>query len=164
MNHGPAKAQDSITNQAWLRLKARSKKTRKGFTLLEVILALAILGLALATLGQATGRSHGNARHAADESELAFVAGSVLDELLTGLRPLQAVDGEAIADPTDATRPAIALITVGIESGPLDGLLVLRVRAKPNIEGAGTLETVELVRWMVDPALAESSSTAGGVQ
>ncbi len=139
------------------------RRSNHGFTLLEVILALAILGLALATLGQATGRSHGNARRAADESELAFVAESVLDEILTGLRPLQAIDGEGVADPADPTKPAIALVSVGIENGPLDGLLAIRVRARPSIEGADSIDTVELVRWMVDPSLADSSSNAGGV-
>ncbi|MEO0529875.1 MAG: type II secretion system protein [Planctomycetota bacterium] len=139
----------------------RSAKTR-GFTLLEVILALAILGIALATLGQAVGRSHRSARRVAVETQLAFVAESVLEELTTGLRPLTAVDREAIADPGDSASTPIALVTVQVDSGPFDGLLAVRVTAMPNDPAATNLEAVRLTRWIVDPSLEESASSSSG--
>ncbi len=135
----------------------------RAFTLLEVILALAILGLALSTLGQATSRSHGNARRAADESELAIHAETVLDELLCGLRELEAKHGEPVADADDPSAPPVAIVSVGIENGPLDGLLVVRVRvepAEPLAGDAAALDAVELVQWIVDPSLSESSGGA----
>ncbi|QDT68715.1 hypothetical protein MalM25_16390 [Planctomycetes bacterium MalM25] len=142
------------------RLSARLHRAPYAFTLLEVILALAILGFALATLGQASGRSHGNARRAADESELAVHAESVLDELLCGLRELAAIDREPIADAEDPSAPPVAVVSIGIENGPLDGLLVVRVRVDPAESVAGSasaLDAVELVQWIVDPSLSESS-------
>lgn len=142
---------------------AQSRNARDAFTLLEVILALAILGLALATLGQASGRSHDSARRAAEESELALHAESVLDELLCGLRELAAVDREPIADVDDPSAPPVAVVSVGIENGPLDGLLVLRVRVQPAESLAGSaaaLDAVELVQWIVDPSLSDSSGGA----
>lgn len=138
----------------------RPRPHRRAFTLLEVILALAILGVALATLGQAVGRSHQNARRAADQAELCFAAASLLDEVLVGARPLTAIEGEPVADPLDPTAPALVLVSLRIENGPLDGVLVLYASAKPNDPAAGALDTVELVRWVVDPALEESAASS----
>lgn len=139
----------------------RRKHThRRAFTLLEVILALAILGLALATLGAAVGRSHQNARRAADQAELCFAAASLLDEVIVGARPLTAIDSEPVADALDPTAPPVALVSLRIENGPLEGVLVLYASARPDDLAAGPLETVDLVRWVVDPALTESASAA----
>jgi type II secretory pathway pseudopilin PulG len=128
--------------------------------LLEVILALAILGVAMATLGQALGRSHQNARRAADQAELCFAAASLLDEMIVGARPLAAIDSEPVANPLDPSAPPIALVSLRIENGPLQGVLVLYASARPNDSAAGPLDAVELVRWMVDPALEESATAA----
>lgn len=138
----------------------RSRRRRRAFTLLEVILALAILGVALATLGDAVGRSHQNARRAADQAELCFAAASLLDEVIVGARPLTAIDSEPVADALDPTAPPVALVSLRIENGPLEGVLVLYASARPNDPAAGPLETVDLVRWVVDPALTESASSA----
>ena len=138
----------------------RQRCQRRAFTLLEVILALAILGLALATLGAAVGRSHQNARRAADQAELCFAAASLLDEVIVGARPLTAIDSEPVADALDPTAPPVALVSLRIENGPLEGVLVLYASARPNDPAAGPLETVDLVRWVVDPALTGSASSA----
>lgn len=138
----------------------RLRRHRRAFTLLEVILALAILGLALATLGAAVGRSHQNARRAADQAELCFAAASLLDEVIVGARPLTAIDSEPVADALDPTAPPVALVSLRIENGPLEGVLVLYASARPDDPAAGPLETVDLVRWVVDPALTESASAA----
>ena len=146
-------------DQAWSRRPAVGVRSASGFTLLEVILALAILGLALATLGQAVGRSHESARRAADESELCLTASTTLEEILSGVRPLQAIESEAVPDPRDPTAPPVALVSATVEPGPLDGLLVVRVAARPNDPAAGALETVTLTRWLVDPSLESDAST-----
>lgn len=138
----------------------RKHTHRRAFTLLEVILALAILGVALATLGAAVGRSHQNARRAADQAEQCFAAASLLDEVIVGARPLTAIDSEPVADALDPTAPPVALVSLRIENGPLEGVLVLYASARPDDPAAGPLETVDLVRWIVDPALTESASSA----
>ena len=133
-----------------------------GFTLLEVILALAILGLAMATLGGALGESHQSARQAADQSDLLQISSSTLDEMLVGLRPLAAIDGELVADPRDPTAPAIAVLAAEVGAGPLEGLVYVRVEAKPNDPQAGVLETVSLTRWLVDPSLETDEAATTG--
>ena len=138
----------------------RQRSHCRAFTLLEVILALAILGLALATLGEAVGRSHQNARRAADQAELCFAAASLLDEVIVGSRQLVAIDSEPVADPLDPTAPAMALVSLRIVNGPLEGVLVLYASAKPNDPQTGPVDTVELVRWVVDPALTGGASSA----
>jgi type II secretory pathway pseudopilin PulG len=127
---------------------------------LEVILALAILGLALATLGQAVGRSHENARRAADQAELAAAAASLLDEVLVGARPLTAIADEPLANPADPNAESTILLSLAVENGPLDGLLLLRATARPNDPLAKRVDAVELVRWAVDPTLFESTASA----
>lgn len=136
------------------------RSAARGFTLLEVILALAILGLALATLGFAVGRSHENARRVADESELTQVAASVMDEVLTGARAFTAMAGQPIGDPDDPTAPPRAIVAVSIEATAFEGLYSVRVQAKTPDAADTVLDVVELVRWVVDPSLTQSSEEA----
>lgn len=129
-----------------------------GFTLLEVILALAILGIAMATLGSAVGHAHRNSRQSTKQTELAMVASSVLEEVLAGSRDLTAVTDEVVVDPSDPTAPPIAKVSIVIGNSPYEDLFEIRVRAQSpdNTENA---VRVELVRWMLDPSLIESTSS-----
>ncbi|MEQ8848732.1 prepilin-type N-terminal cleavage/methylation domain-containing protein [Botrimarina sp.] len=142
-------------------MSRRRQPAGRGFTLLEVILALAILGLALATLGHAVGRSHENARRVADESELTQIAASVVDEVAAGVRALTPAAGLPIADPDDPAAPPRAVVSIAIETTPFQGLQAVRVRAStPEGNAADLLDSVELVRWMLDPSLTQSTTEA----
>ena len=132
---------------------------RRGFTLLEVILALAVLGLALATFGQAVGWSHDNARRAARQTDLAIVAASVMDELLAGVRELTAVDRAPYEDASGGLGTPAA-VTIAVEAGPVDGLLAVRVRAEPRETVTAPGDAVELTRWFVDPSLTSDADAA----
>ena len=61
-----------------------------GFSLLEVVLALAILAGALAALGEVMRLGRPECRGRADESQAEMLAESVMSELLVGARPLAA--------------------------------------------------------------------------
>ena len=128
-----------------------------GFTLLEVILALAILGVAMATLGHAVRLSHQQAERAALESDAALVAESVLAELLSGVRSLVDVQREPYIDVTSSSQEreeASWQITITIANGPVDGTIAMKVLVEPTEELLIGLAPVEIVRWAADPDLA----------
>src|SRR5690606_21272705 len=62
-----------------------------GFTLLEVILAIAVLAIALTTIGEVVRMAYQSADAAAVESEAQMLAESILGELSSGIRPAQSV-------------------------------------------------------------------------
>src|SRR5262245_31381311 len=63
-----------------------------GFTLLEIILALAILAGSLAALGEVMRLADQNATMTRDESQAQILAASIMDELIAGARDLVAID------------------------------------------------------------------------
>ena len=60
-----------------------------GFTLLEIVLALALLAGALAALGEVLSLARQNARSTQDETEASLRAESVMAELLAGSREFE---------------------------------------------------------------------------
>ena len=70
------------TRKMDLSLDARASGT--GFTLLEIILALAILAGSLAALGEVMRLADQNASMTRDESQAQILASSVMDELVAG--------------------------------------------------------------------------------
>src|SRR3954464_3509115 len=67
------------------------KKAKSAFTLLEVILSLAILAGALAALGEVMRLADRSASTAEDETQAQILAASIMDELSAGSRELQSV-------------------------------------------------------------------------
>ena len=59
---------------------------QSGFTLLEIILALAILAGSLAALGEVMRLADQNASLTEDETQAQILAASVMDELVAGCR------------------------------------------------------------------------------
>ena len=132
-----------------------------GFTLLEVILALAILAGALAALGEVMRLADQRASMCEGESQAQILAASVMDELACGARQLTAVS-QASLDP-NADPPWVYSVTM--ENTGYQELVAVRVLVEqqldPRLQPAG----FELVRWMPNPDYVppetenESSST-----
>jgi prepilin-type N-terminal cleavage/methylation domain-containing protein len=74
------------------------RKSTRGFTLLEIILSLAILAGSLAALGEVMRLADLNASMSRDETDAQIIASSIMDELISGYRPLTAVD-QAVLNP-----------------------------------------------------------------
>src|SRR5262245_24801336 len=66
------------------------------FSLLEVVLALAIFAGALAALGEVMRLGDENALSAADEAQAEMLAESVMSEILVGARALGSVSGAVL--------------------------------------------------------------------
>lgn len=144
----------------------RSKNTG-GFTLIEVILALAILAGAVAVLGEVMSIAGRSAADAQAEAQAQIMASSVMDEILSGMidmtqqtrRPLE----------TNGAIPWVYSVTIGDTN--LVGLMSVEVLVEQDVEQQFRPLKYRLVRWFpTEPDLpaastedseAESDTTGG---
>jgi type II secretion system protein I len=133
-----------------------------GFSLLEVLLALAILAGALAALGEVMRLGDQNAALARDESEAEMLANSVVSELLSGSRQVQSVTSatfDMMADPAWT-------YSITVDNTDYNELVSVRVSVSQQLAAERHPAHCELVRWMpnpdyVPPDTSQQSSTNG---
>lgn len=138
---------------------------KRGLTLLEVILAIAILGGALAVVGELVRLASRNATYAREMTTAQLLCEAKLEELASG-----AVLPEA-SGPTVCETDPEWLYTVAVDRPDQSGLLQVKVTCEQAIENPNKL-SFSLVRWMIDPeflaqldaaaASSSSSSTTTG--
>lgn len=119
-----------------------------GFSLLEVILALAVLAVSLAIIGEANSSADRNARRSAAESDATLIAESVLAELAAGTRELVAVEAEPW---NDGQQTPTWVISVAPQPTTFDNLLAAQVTVKTIQPLGNTPVSVRLIRWFADP-------------
>jgi general secretion pathway protein I len=159
------------------RVPRQSLGTRKlrGFTLLEVMLALAILAGALAVLGEFARMGLHSAKTARDLTRAELLCESIMSEITAGITPPDTVDRAPVIDPvtgspleetqTDDAAPWV--YSIDAQSIDADGLLAVTVTVTQDLPPAQRPASFSLVRWMPDPMLdllygsteTESSST-----
>jgi type II secretory pathway pseudopilin PulG len=132
-----------------------------GFSLLEVILSLAILAGALAALGEVMRLGDQNAAAAADKSRAAMLAESVIAEMLVGARPVASVGATSL--PLEDDPPWTASIEV--VATEYQELVAVRVTIAQQLPAEQEPAQCALVRWMPNPnyvpATQQQSSTSG---
>lgn len=129
---------------------------RGGFTLLEVILALAILAGAIAVLGEVM---HLAGRAAADcqaESRAKILAATVMDKLASGMAEKRAVDREPLD--TDDAVPWVYSVTFSDIDTDLEGLTAVEVVVEQELEKPFRPVKYRLMRWL--PSAEEQASAA----
>ncbi len=126
---------------------SRRERVKSGFTLLEVILSLAILAGALAALGEVMRLADRSASTAEDETHAQILATSIMDELAAGSRELTAVQQTPLETGDD---PPWAY-TVEMGQTQFNELVSVRVRVEQQIEARLQPAQFELVRWMPNP-------------
>ncbi|MFK8111455.1 MAG: type II secretion system protein [Rubripirellula sp.] len=141
----------------------RPRTQRAGFSLFEILLALAILGASLAILSRIAENGTSAAREARDLSVARIICQSKLSEILldsmAGTAPQSSPPTPLPAFDSQATTPFS--FTVDVQPAPLDGILAIRVTVEaqdPN--GGPALATYSLMRWMIDPALGLEEAEA----
>jgi type II secretory pathway pseudopilin PulG len=127
---------------------------RAGISLLELILALAILAGAVAVLGEASRQAMRNAAAARDVARAQALCESKLAEILAGITPAQAVAKTAF-DATmtaslDPSEPAW-IYTIETEATEESGLISVRVTVTRDMPVEQHPVQFSLVRWMPDP-------------
>ena len=132
------------------------RKSRAGFSLLEILLALAILGGSLAILSQIAYTGVSAAREARDLSMARLLAQTKLSELLlnatAGQSPVPVFD--QAADSFDSQSTTAFSYSIQVQPAPLDGMLVIRVSTLAVDANGAQIASYTLDRWMIDPALA----------
>ena len=134
-------------------LTSRFAAKRSGFTLLEVILALAILAGALAVLGEVSRMALRHAAGARDLARAQLLAESKLAEIEAGITSPDAVENTAF-DPTteklDAGEPAW-LYSISSQATDEVGLISVRVTVTRDLPAAQHPVKFSLSRWVPDP-------------
>lgn len=132
------------------------------FTLLEVILSLAILAGALAALGEVMRMADRSASTAEDETHAQILAVSIMDELLAGSRELTTISQQLLETADDPPW----LYSIEMQTTQFDELVAVKIRVEQQLEARLQPAHFELVRWMpnpdyVAPTADDSSSTTG---
>ncbi|MCO6047594.1 type II secretion system GspH family protein [Aeoliella sp. ICT_H6.2] len=129
---------------------------RHAFTLLEVILAIAILAISLGYIGTIISQAFTNSANAVDGLEARIVGQTIIDQLKCGSMqienagPMQLSDTEALED---------WLVQIMIEPTTVEQLVQVRVLVGRKLDGTEH-PACELVRWFQDPEYAEQMAVA----
>ena len=118
---------------------------RGGFTLMEVILALAIMAVSLAALGELVRMGLRNVSASRDETQAQMLCETKLAEITSGILPVVAVEDMDIEDDPDW------LFTVELVEIDRPGLIAVRVTVYQKYVLSGRGIEFSLVRWIPDP-------------
>lgn len=133
-------------------MRRRITCSRAGLSLLEVILALVILGGALVAIGELIRTGSRSARDARDSTTAQVIADSVMSEIAAGTIAAQPVDRQP-----DATDPEW-VYSIRTEQPNQDGLLLVNVVVERadlvnSAFPASIHQSFTLTRWMLDPTV-----------
>ncbi|WP_231603212.1 prepilin-type N-terminal cleavage/methylation domain-containing protein [Neorhodopirellula pilleata] len=133
---------------------------RNAFSLLEMILALALLGTSLGILAQVALTGTDAATEAEHLSQARMIAQSHLAEILAaGITPA-AVPPSPTASMDSASTTAFQY-QVDVVPAPMDGMLAIRVSVEAlDEDGGAPLASYSATRWMIDPALGLAEMAA----
>ena len=140
------------------------RRSSSGFTLLEVLLSLAILGGAIAVLGELARHGILSAKAARDITQAQLLCESKMSEITVGV-----LSPDAVLDvPFDEIVGDGSIVwQYSIESELIDqeGLLSVRVTVSQDLEPEKDPISFSLNRWILDPDVGSESddtSESGG--
>lgn len=125
---------------------------RAAFSLLEVILALAVMAGAIAVLSELSGIGLQNARIARDSTYAQLLCESKLAELVAGIEPLESQEGTPLGTTGDDSDEPDWLYSVEVNPTEETGLLEVRVTVYKDLPEAQRPVRFSLVRWFIDPS------------
>jgi general secretion pathway protein I len=138
-------------------------QSRAGVSLLEAILALAILGGSLAILSQIFQNGADAGIEATELASCRMVAVRRMNELMLdvdgGIAPVTAMELPIEDFENDSTRTLVH--DVEVVPGSMLGILSVRVTVRSYQDDVATIRALySLTRWIVDPALGLEAAEA----
>jgi general secretion pathway protein I len=130
---------------------------RTGLSLLEVMLALAILGGAVAVIGELTRSAARDAEEARALTTAQLLCEAKMNELVSRLLPAQAVFDVPIESLETLDSPGSWSYSILVEQVGQSGLLSVSVTVAQVAESVPRPVQFTLTRWMVDPLMAGPS-------
>jgi general secretion pathway protein I len=124
----------------------------RGFSLLEVLLAIVILGGAVAIIGELIRQGTNNSRMARHLTRAEILCESVLAEIVAGSLPAEPADMAPIEDETDAEGNPMFSYSVDVEPLDVEGLVAVHVTVIGSLPNDPAPVEFSLSRWMIDPA------------
>jgi type II secretory pathway pseudopilin PulG len=118
-----------------------------GFTILEIILSLAILAGCLATLGEIMRLANQNSAFARDETTAELLATSLMEELLAGTREFVITNKQ----PFEYVMEDPWVYSIIQEQTTSQDVIRVGVRVELNIESRLEPPHYEVYRWMLSP-------------
>ena len=138
--------------KSWKRM-VKNSALRSGISLMEVVLALAILGIASAYLAQAMQIAAQNAVRAQRLTQAELVAESVMNQVIAGVIPAQPANWSPYTSASSSSNWNYSLSIVAAE---MQGTIGIQVGVQEQVPGAAIgLQPADLIatRWIIDPAL-----------
>lgn len=136
-------------------IRAHWPRRRRAMSLLEVILAIAILAGTLAILGEIIRAGARAGRSTTQLSAAQLICESLMVEQTSGMVAPESTEGEQIDDNGDAWQYSIQ-----VEQAGQEGLLSVTISVQEQLDQATDPVTFTLVRWMVDPQLESELEAA----
>ena len=125
---------------------------RRALSLLEVILALAILGVACTFMAQAMRLATDNAMAAQRQAQAELAAESVLSQVVAGIIPMEPSSAWVPVGTSSSTSNWSYMIgQVNCEVENMVGVQIM-VKDMSN-QDTTTPADLSVIRWMIDPAL-----------
>ena len=134
--------------------------TRRGLSLLEVILAVAILAGAIAALGEVTRQALESARIARDSTYAELLCESKLSEIVAGIELPDPVDGVPCEEVLEPGQP-LWLYSIRLEPTAQVGAVAVYVTVYQDVPSQKRSLSCTLVRWMMDPTVDFSAQSTG---
>lgn len=136
-----------------MRRRHKKHESLRAFTLLEVILALAILAGSIAVLGEVMSVASRSAADAQAESEAQLLASSVMDEMLSGYVPLT----QQTRQPVESSSSIPWVCSVTLAETSFVGLTSVEVLIEQDVEKQFRPVKYRLVRWFVEDTSADET-------
>jgi general secretion pathway protein I len=135
---------------------------KRAFSIIEVILALAILTGVMAVLGELGRMGFRNAKAAQDITKAQLLCESKMAEYTSGITAPSTVSGASFdaIDQDINNSNATWVYSVEMETIDSDGLIALRVIVTQNLPSAQRPTTFSLTRWMLDSSLTQTSTSS----
>ena len=119
--------------------------SRPGFSLLEVLLSIAILGGAMAVIGQLVNIGYRSAVEARIRSDANILVDGKMAEVSAGIIELQSVSASVIDENPDW------MFSVDVQDSGQLGLLMVVVTVEQTPNSAANPVSMSVVRFMPDP-------------